>query len=393
MSYSFIQTPASMSLAQSPMIFSVSSSLYTNEANFQYIGELAIWTGSANASSSAEVWTLAKYPSAVGKTGIFDVSRIVNSTQTQLVQQNISPVTYCKLDSYYRYYTGATYVTGSRISSPLFKSIDGYQIFPETIGQSIETLTPFWPIMTDGPATQSVFIDNNGVGAAWVGDIGSASGTKANNVRYIGSNGSTGTYSFSTGSTNNSNEQVLGFPIGPTQAGFPLSLTGLESYTVQARFNSTAVGLPIKYNVDCKQKYPNIRIKWKNRFGEFDYFNFYMVNKKSMGSTKRTYQPQIGSWQGSTLSYNEYDSQTLNYIVDSKQNIIVNTNWISESYNDIFKQLLVSNEIYWSLEEDGHDVKPLTIVTSNIQFKTGVVDKLIQYSFEFQYGQGYKLII
>jgi hypothetical protein len=112
-----------------------------------------------------------------------------------------------------------------------------------------------------------------------------------------------------------------------------------------------------------------------------------------MSSTKRTYQPQIGSWQGSTLSYNEYDSQTLNYIVDSKQNIIVNTNWLSESYNDIFKQLLVSNEIYWSLEEAGYDVKPLTIVTSNIQFKTGVVDKLIQYQFEFQYGQGYKLII
>jgi len=116
-----------------------------------------------------------------------------------------------------------------------------------------------------------------------------------------------------------------------------------------------------------------------------------MVNRKSMDSTKRTYQPQLGSWQGRTLSYNEYDSQTLNYIVDSKQNIIVNSNWLSEDYNDILKQLLVSNEIYWDLGND--EVKPLTIITSNIQFKTGVVDKLIQYSFEFQYGQGYKLII
>jgi len=38
-------------------------------------------------------------------------------------------------------------------------------------------------------------------------------------------------------------------------------------------------------------------------------------------------------------------------------------------------------------------LEPLTIVTSNIQFKTGVNDHLIQYQFEFAYGQGYKLII
>ena len=117
-----------------------------------------------------------------------------------------------------------------------------------------------------------------------------------------------------------------------------------------------------------------------------------MINKKSISSQKRTYQPQLGSWQGSTLSYNEYDSQTLNYIVDSTQNIICNTNWLTEDYNEILKQLLVSNEIYWC-QENTTEVKPLTIVTSNIQFKTGVVDHLIQYQFEFAFGQGYKLII
>ena len=117
-----------------------------------------------------------------------------------------------------------------------------------------------------------------------------------------------------------------------------------------------------------------------------------MANVKSFASTKKTYQPQLGSWQGTTLSYNEWDSQTLNYITDSSQHIQVNTFWIPESYNDIFKQLLVSNEIYWCQENTTH-VKPLTIVTQNIQFKTSVVDKLIQYTFDFAFGQGYKLII
>jgi hypothetical protein len=117
-----------------------------------------------------------------------------------------------------------------------------------------------------------------------------------------------------------------------------------------------------------------------------------MVNRKSFTSSKRTYQPQIGSWQGTTLSYNQYDSQTLNYIVDSNQNMSVNSFWIPESYNDIFKQLLVSDEIYW-MQENTTDVKPLTIITQNINFKTGVNDHLIQYQFDFQFGQNYKLIL
>lgn len=388
MSYSFIQTPASMSLGQSPVIFSVSSSAYTNATNFQYLGILNIWSGSLLDSGSGDVFTLAKYPSADGKTGIFDVSRILNSTQTQLTQTNPSDVKYFTLESYFRYQSGITYITGSSITSPVYKSLDGYQIFPETIGQAVQTLTPHWPLMTDGPKSQSVFIDNIGEIAVYRGDLGTTLPTK---VIYSGSNGSNGIVSI-TAADGNSNNEVVTVPSAPAQSGFPLSTIGLESYTLQAFNGSTPLGTSITYNIDCIQKYPNVRIKWKNRYGEFDYFNFYMVNVKSFGSSKKTYQPQLGSWQQRTLGYNEWDSQTLNYIVDSNQSLSVNSFWISEDYNEILKQLLVSNEIYWCLENTT-SVKPLTITTQNIQFKTGVVDKLIQYQFDFSYGQGYKLII
>lgn len=387
MSYSFIQTPATMSLAQSPTIFTVSSSVLVNQPNFQYISELAIWTGSVAASSSAEVWTLAKYPSWTGLTGIFDMSRILNSTQTQLTQTNVSPVSYFKVYSYYRYQSGSVYVTGSVIQSDVYKAVDGYQIFPETIGQPVYTLTPHWPLMTDGPATQSVFIDNIGAAAVYVGNVGTTQPTK---IVYSGSTGN-GEYAL-TAANGNSNNEIVTYPQAPAETGFPLDTNGLTYYTLQAYNGNTPLGQAITFNVDCIQKYPNVRIKWKNRYGEFDYFNFYMVNVKSINSTKRSYQPQLGSWQSRTLNYNEWDSQTLAYISDSSQNISVNSFWISEDYNPILKQLLMSTEIYWCLDNTTH-VKPLTITTQNIQFKTGVVDKLIQYSFEFQYGQGYKLII
>ena len=376
-----------MSLAQSPVIFSVSSSTLVGQANFQYIGELTIWTGSVADSGSGNTWTLAKYPSSQGLTGIFDLSRIINSTQTELIQQNTSPIKYFKFDSYYRYQSSSVFFTGSVISSSVFQAADGYEVFPETIGAEVNTLTPIWPLMSSGPTTQSVIIDNIGTSAAFVGNVGQPIPTR---IVYSGSTGN-GVYALPS-STGNSNTLVATFPNAPAQSGFPLSSIGLSQYTLQPYSGSVALGQPILYNIVCQQKYPNIRIKWKNRFGQFDYLNFDMVNRQSMSTSKRSYQPQIGSWNSTTLAYNEYDTQTLNYVVDANQTISCNTNWLSEDYNDILKQLLVSDEIYW-MQYNTTAVKPLTIVTSNIQFKTGVVDKLIQYQFDFQFGQGYKLII
>jgi hypothetical protein len=376
-----------MSLAQSPVIFSVSSSTLVGQANFQYVGELTIWTGSVADSGSGNTWTLAKYPSSQGLTGIFDLSRIINSTQTELIQQNTSPIKYFRFDSYYRYQSGSVFFTGSVISSSVFQAADGYEVFPETIGAEVNTLTSIWPLMSSGPTTQSVIIDNIGTSAVFVGNVGQTIPTR---IVYSGSTGN-GAYALAS-STGNSNTLVATFPNAPAQSGFPLSSIGLSQYTLQPFSGSVALGQPVLYNIVCQQKYPNIRIKWKNRFGQFDYLNFDMVNRQSMTANKRTYQPQIGSFTQRTLSYNEYDTQTLNYVVDANQTISCNTNWLSEDYNDILKQLLVSDEIYW-MQYNTAAVKPLTIVTSNIQFKTGVVDKLIQYQFDFQFGQGYKLII
>jgi hypothetical protein len=55
--------------------------------------------------------------------------------------------------------------------------------------------------------------------------------------------------------------------------------------------------------------------------------------------------------------------------------------------------MLVSEEIYWIKDESSTVLTPITIATDSIVFKTGVVDKVIQYSFEFNFGQGYKLIL
>ena len=384
MALSYNQFPATASLVQSPTVFTLSESgLVYNSASFQYYLDLYYWDGTPNQSASIANYTLVKYPNA-SNVGIFDVGRILNSTLTSSAETNPSNVKYFKVDGYFRYLSSSIYVTSSHVGSGTYKALDGYALFDEPIGQQITSKSIHWPLMTDGPASQSVLSADYGAASVFVGTTG---GTQPTKLVYSGSLGN-GTFILS-GSVSSS-QQVQQYPQAPQESGFPIS-TLSENYSIQAFNGNTALGTPINFEVVCQQKYPNIRIKWKNRYGQFDWFSFYMVNKQSFSTTVRGYQPQLGTWTGTSLSYNQYDSSNLNYIVDSKQSISVNTFWVPESYNEIFKQLLVSEEIYWV--KSTTDLAPITIATDSITFKTGVVDKVIQYGFDFDFGQGYKLIL
>lgn len=384
MAINITQFPATCSLAQSPTIFTISENglVYTS-ASFQYYLDLYYWSGTTSQSSSVAEYTLVKYPNA-SNVGIFDVSRILNSTLTLPAAADSSNIKYFKADAYWRYQSGSQFVTSSHIQSGVYKALDGYAIFDEPIGQPIESKSIHWPLMTDGPVSQSVLESDYGTSGVYVGTTGASVPTK------IVYSGSLGTGVFNLSGSISSSQQVQQYPQAPQESGFPISSLS-EWYTIQAFNGSTALGTPIYFEVVCKQKYPNIRIKWKNRYGQFDWFDFYMVNRQSFSTTVRGYQPQLGTFTGPTLSYNQYDSSNLNYIVDSKQSISVNTDWVPDSYNEIFKQLLVSEEIYWVKSQT--DLAPLTIATDSLTFKTGVVDKVVQYGFDFDFGQGYKLIL
>jgi hypothetical protein len=386
MALTILQLPPSASLAQSPIIFSVSSSTDVTQSGFQYVSDLFYWTGSEASSGSAK-YTLTKFPNS-SNVGIFDFSKILNSTLTQPAIANKSNVTLFKGDFYTQYLVGSTYVTGSTHTiSGVYKALDGYSIFQEPINGEIYNKSPFWPIMSDGPVTQSVFDFNIGSGSVYVGNAGTSSPTR---IIYSGSNGN-GIVNVS-GSTATTG-QIAQFPMFPASPSFPLSTAGLDWYTIQPYNAGTPLGSPIRLEVTCVQKYPNVRIMWKNRYGQFDFLNLYGASQNSFSTDRSVYQPQIGSWESNTLSYNNYDSQTLPYVVNAKQQLVANTQFLPQDENEIIKQLLVSDEIYWIYNESTGVVRPISITTSNVSFKTGVVDKLIQYTFTFDWAQNYKLII
>jgi hypothetical protein len=408
MAFYINQTPATASLSQSPMAYTLyeSSDLVTSQS-FQYMLDLYFWTGSRTNSGSASDYTLVKYPNQ-SNCGIFDVSRIMNSELNEYaIIDGIDNTKWFTADAYYQYQSGSVFITGSKQRDLTHLALDGYSLFPENVNHQLYQKTAFFPMLTDGPATQSVFRDqlvlekevyltNTGNGKVPQFEryrINYTSGSITNQV--------VGTFSIFPIASGSNDQQIARFNIAPSQfsaVSYPI-INWIE-YSILDQSGSD-YSRPIRFNVVCEQKYPNIQLMWKNRYGCFDYFNFDMVNRKSFEVNRSQYQPQIGTFDSIQLDYGSYESSILNYLVDTKEAISVNTNWVSEDYNDIFKQLLVSDEIYWIYDpeiyayygSDSGGIKPITIKTNTIQFKTGVNDKVIQYQFDFDYGQSYKLIL
>ena len=386
----FNQLPPTMSLAQSPVAFSVfeNTGLYSG-SEFQYICELTYWMGNESASGSYDYF-LTKYPNTSG-VGIFDLSRVLNSALNQLAYDYTSSVLYYKAGFNYNYLSGSVRVSGSTtplITSGIYKSLDGYALFPEPINQNVPSKSLHWPLMTDGPVSQSVLPTDIGSIGTYVGVTGA---TQPTQVRYTKIGGSSSNIAVT--STTSSMGQITRVPLAPSQSGFPLTVTDGDAYTIQAYTGSTALGNPLYFQVQCAYYYTPVRIMWKNRYGQFDFQNFYKANYKTFGTDQRTYQPQLGSWDATTLTYNTAQNNTQRYIVNTNELLEVNSDWLPENFNEIYKQLLVSDEIYWIYDQASNFVKPLAITTNSVRFKTGVNDKLIQYTVAFSVGQTFKLII
>ena len=413
MSLSITQHPAYLNLSQSPVVFVVkeSSNSLLAESTFQYNMKLYYWVGDIGDIPTEENYILVKYKNTSGY-GIFDLSKILNSLFTESLINNTSNVYYFMGVFYTSYYNGSTWINGSTITSDVYKSIDGYKIFNDDLDAEISGLTEFYPNMTDGPATQyyyendvevylpvfSGILDHNNVNpfsypARYIYSIQLSSSWTPSWLNYLSAiAGGTGAFfNLTNYGSYSTDEMVQYIPISPACPNFPsLDLQNRNFYIQALSSGDGFIGSPIKFEYKCSGKYDNIVLKWKNRYGQFDNFNFNLVSSKSFNSDNLTFTKQIGDWEGTTFNYDKSAHSKQVYGSSQTQYITVNSDFIDEEYNAIFQQMIVSDEIYWVY--DGRNI-PLILDSTNFQMKSLKVDKLINYTFTFQYSQPYKIII
>lgn len=137
-------------------------------------------------------------------------------------------------------------------------------------------------------------------------------------------------------------------------------------------------------NLDCSI-YEPIRVTFVNKYGALQDLWF---DKKSMNSIN----VQSNDYKASVMDFSStptYDTSAhQNRVLDlvGTESITMNTGYIDESFNEVFRQLMLSEQVWMTRLTDTEEVLPLRPKTQSLQFKTRTNDKLVNYTVEFDFA-------
>jgi len=166
------------------------------------------------------------------------------------------------------------------------------------------------------------------------------------------------------------------------------------SIVVQAFSNSGAISKGYTININCPnlKGFESIRLCWLNQWGAWDYYTFIQKSIRSISTKGSTYEQLAGTWNEAAYRVDSYKGGKKAFRVNATEKITMNTDFVSESENDMFEELINSPEVYilegyqtdGSLSALNQYVKPVRLTTSSFTKKTVANDKLIQYTFEVE---------
>lgn len=131
----------------------------------------------------------------------------------------------------------------------------------------------------------------------------------------------------------------------------------------------------------CDPKFTESKITFVNRFGALQELYFFFKSTERMSTSSETYKANIFDY--STADYSTTAHQVATYNVNAKETISLNTPYVSDNYNLVLEELLLSEHIWLTRSGTTYPVRPKT---SSLDLKTKVNDKLVQYTLDFEYA-------
>jgi hypothetical protein len=155
--------------------------------------------------------------------------------------------------------------------------------------------------------------------------------------------------------------------------------------------NSDSGTQVVKISTEPCSKYEPYKVTFINKFGALQDMYFSLKSIESLNTTGETYKANVVDF--STLTYDTYKPQVAQYNKLGKESITLNTNYISEDYNEVIKQLMMSEQVWLTrLDNPAPDSNNLETVlavipkTRNVTYKTSLNDRLVQYTVDFDYA-------
>ena len=130
-------------------------------------------------------------------------------------------------------------------------------------------------------------------------------------------------------------------------------------------------------------RYEPKKITFVNKFGVLQDMYFFKKMVEKMTSKRESYKSNILNLQQSD-GYNIYEHTKRDFNITANESMTLSSGFLSESYNEVFKQLMLSEKVWITNRTDtSEQVLPINIKTSDITYKTSLNDKLVEYTIEF----------
>lgn len=127
-------------------------------------------------------------------------------------------------------------------------------------------------------------------------------------------------------------------------------------------------------------RYEPQKIAFVNRWGVEDELWFFKRSSERINTEKEQYRGNnFNSYLNGDLSKHTY----IDFNVNGKESITVNSGFVVEEMNEAYKQLMLSERVY--IYKDGVKL-PINIKDSFMEYKTKDYDKLINYTFSFDFS-------
>lgn len=201
------------------------------------------------------------------------------------------------------------------------------------------------------------------------------------NFKYNGSSIST----YGVSDNGNANQKV----------DYSYYLTAQEIDEIEITYDTTQTeSITVKEIEECK--YPVHKIVFLNRWGAFQDLYFFKKSVESLESRSENFNRSI--FQARQVYYTKREgecNENYNYNVysttahakktfnaNATESISLNTGFVPESMNPYFEELMVS-EYVWLIDENDV-VYPVNLKDSSFTYKTGLNDRLINYTMSFE---------
>ena len=128
-------------------------------------------------------------------------------------------------------------------------------------------------------------------------------------------------------------------------------------------------------------KYEPKKVTFINKFGVLQDMYFFKKAVEKMTVKKESYKANTRT-SGNTYSISQHVNREFNVV--GNESISLSSGYLSEEYNEVFKQLMLSEKVWVTNVNNGvEQVLPVNVSTKNITYKTSLNDRLVEYTIGF----------